>query len=71
MCDPARDRLRLRTITVTTRAAMRTVGRDPVAAQAVEVRSRELLAELERTVRAGGSDPSVLARIDEARRRLP
>ena len=70
MSDPARDRLRLRTITVTTRAARRTVGADPVALQAVTARSRELLAELERAIRANGSDPSVLAGIDEARRRL-
>jgi hypothetical protein len=64
------DDFRLRVITVSTEAALRTAGDDQVVCRAVTGRSRELLADLERTIRSNGADARVLAGIAQARRDL-
>lgn len=70
MADATRHQLNLRTITVSTRAALDSVAGNERAAAVVKARSEDLLAELERRVRDNGNDPDVLAGIGRARRAL-
>jgi hypothetical protein len=63
------DRLRVRTIRVSTRAALDS-GIDAEGTDGVYARCRELLTELERAVRDSGADPAIVAAIDADRRAL-
>lgn len=58
--------LRLRVITVSTRAALGS-GLDPVRAAAIRARADELLDDLERDVLSDGADRQLLGRIGAAR----
>lgn len=65
------DELRLRVITVSTRAALdRLHDDDDADAATVRSRADALLAELERDVRADGHDPALLKQVALARHGL-
>ena len=63
------DYLRLRAITVSTGAALRSLV-SQAHAPAVITRATELLTELEHEIRSNGADPELLRRISEARAEL-
>ena len=69
MGDKRRELLALRAIVVSGRAAvLKASGAQD--RELVRDRITELLAELEESVIRDGADPEVLARLDEARRRV-
>lgn len=61
-----RDNLRLRAITVSTRAAHESLHGDDDA-PAVKARADALLAELEDRILVDGADPELLRRVRQAR----
>lgn len=63
------DYVRLRVITVSTRAAIDSMAGAEERA-VIRLRAEQLLAELERDVRADGADPELLGRVVDARKSL-
>lgn len=68
MTDTQRQRLALRTIVISSRAARRHTRGDDL--EPLRARTHDLLAKLEETVIRDGGDPTVLADIERERRRL-
>ena len=67
MTDKEREARELRTISVSSKAAKRSV-QDEKARARVEGRTEELLTDLEQEVRQDGNDPDILAAIESERR---
>lgn len=67
MSDKASEARELRTISVSSKAAKRSVHDDQGRAR-VENRTEELLTDLEQEVRQDGNDPDILAAIESERR---
>ncbi len=69
MSNKQREILELRTIRVSTKAALKKVSGDEEK-ERVKTRSTELLARLESDVIRDGADPEVIAALEAARREL-
>ena len=69
MSDIAREHLELRTIAVSTDAALQHAANDETR-QHIRDRSHELLARLEREVLEDGADPDLIKAIERERHRL-
>lgn len=69
MSNKQREILELRTIQVSTEAALRAVSSDEEV-ERVKTMSTELLARLESDVIRDGADPEVIAALEAARREL-
>ncbi len=69
MSNKQREILELRTIRVSTKAALKKVSSDEEK-ERVKTRSTELLARLESDVIRDGADPEVIAALEAARREL-
>ena len=69
MSDKKREILELRTIRVSTEAALRSVTSDEEV-ERVKASSTELLARLESAVIRDGADPEIIAALETARREL-
>jgi hypothetical protein len=67
--DEKRNLLELRTIRVSTKAAMRAVSSDEEA-ERIMTMSMELLARLESAVIRDGADPELVAALEDTRREL-
>lgn len=69
MSDKEREILELRTIQVSTQAALRAVASDEEI-ERVKLRSTDLLARLESDVIRDGADPKIIAALEAARHEL-
>lgn len=69
MSNKQREILELRTIQVSTTAALRAVSSDDEG-ERIKTMSTELLARLESDVIRDGADPEIIAALDAARREL-
>ena len=69
MSDKQREAMELRTIQVSTKAALKSVSSDEEI-ERVKVTSTELLARLESEVIRDGADPEIIAALEAARREL-
>ena len=69
MSNKQREILELRTIQVSTEAALRAVSSDDEV-ERVKTMSTELLARLESDVIRDGADPEIIAALEAARREL-
>lgn len=67
--DKEREILELRTIQVSTQAALRAVASDEEI-ERVKLRSTDLLARLESEVIRDGADPEIIAALEAARHEL-
>ena len=69
MSNKQREILELRTIQVSTQAALRAVSSDQEV-ERVKLRSADLLARLESDVLRDGADPEIIAALEAARHEL-